>query len=383
EPAEPILRRNKNKKRKANNQEPGAGLANTNPESASVPPSKKPRPITSLYVTGLPLDCTASEIASVFSRYGLLLEDDEGRPRIKLYHDQATGAFKGEALVVYFKPESVQLAINLLDDTPLRAMLGQTSGPVMKVQRAEFGGKNDPSQNQSTAPQANLAPKPSDGDQGLVPVQRQASVEHQPSSTVTTTPSQGLGGGGGGGGSGGSRRNLSEQEKKRIQKRVARMENKLTDWDSSDEETRPTMAGSSLPSTERDAIANASSAPRTVVLKKMFTLAELDEDPTLLLDLKEDVREECESLGKVTNVVLWDKEPEGIITVKFSDPQVAQICVKKMDGRFFAGRSIDAFLMEGRPRFRRSEKGGGGEDQDEEEKRRVDAFGDWLENGGD
>lgn len=38
----------------------------------------------------------------------------------------------------------------------------------------------------------------------------------------------------------------------------------------------------------------------------MFTLAELEEDPSLLLDLKDDVREECETLGKVTNVVLWD-----------------------------------------------------------------------------
>lgn len=38
----------------------------------------------------------------------------------------------------------------------------------------------------------------------------------------------------------------------------------------------------------------------------MFTLKELDEDATLLLDLKEDVREECETLGIVTNVTLYD-----------------------------------------------------------------------------
>ena len=41
----------------------------------------------------------------------------------------------------------------------------------------------------------------------------------------------------------------------------------------------------------------------------MFTLRELEEDPTLLLDLKEDVREECETLGEVTNVVLYDVWP--------------------------------------------------------------------------
>ena len=38
----------------------------------------------------------------------------------------------------------------------------------------------------------------------------------------------------------------------------------------------------------------------------MFTLKELEEDASLLLDLKEDVREECSSLGEVTNVVLYD-----------------------------------------------------------------------------
>lgn len=45
---------------------------------------------------------------------------------------------------------------------------------------------------------------------------------------------------------------------------------------------------------------------RVVVLKYMFTQKELAEDTTLLLDLKEDVREECSTLGEVTNVVLYD-----------------------------------------------------------------------------
>lgn len=43
-----------------------------------------------------------------------------------------------------------------------------------------------------------------------------------------------------------------------------------------------------------------------VVLKHMFTLQELEEDASMLLDLKEDVRDECSSLGEVTNVVLYD-----------------------------------------------------------------------------
>ena len=82
---------------------------------------------------------------------------------------------------------------------------------------------------------------------------------------------------------------------------------------------------------------------RVAVLRYMFTLQELKDDPLLLLELKEDVREEAENLGDVTNVVLYDVssyfsqldaklkrlqlEPEGIMTVKFRDPISAQACV--------------------------------------------------------
>lgn len=38
----------------------------------------------------------------------------------------------------------------------------------------------------------------------------------------------------------------------------------------------------------------------------MFTLAELEEDATLLIDLKEEVREEAEGMGEVTNVAIYD-----------------------------------------------------------------------------
>lgn len=58
--------------------------------------------------------------------------------------------------------------------------------------------------------------------------------------------------------------------------------------------------------TEEDKSRADSRTSRVVVLKHMFTLKELEEDASLLLDLKEEVREECETLGEVTNVVLYD-----------------------------------------------------------------------------
>lgn len=54
-----------------------------------------------------------------------------------MYNDEATGRFKGEALVMYYKETSVELAITVLDDTELR--LGSTGEGRMKVRRAEWG----------------------------------------------------------------------------------------------------------------------------------------------------------------------------------------------------------------------------------------------------
>lgn len=71
----------------------------------------------------------------------------------------------------------------------------------------------------------------------------------------------------------------------------------MEDWDDEDQ------FGPSVDPSEQGSTANKS---RVVVLKHMFTPQELEEDATLLLDLKEDVREECSSLGEVTNVVLYD-----------------------------------------------------------------------------
>jgi HIV Tat-specific factor 1 len=112
----------------------------------------------------------------------------------------------------------------------------------------------------------------------------------------------------------------------------------------------------------------------------MFTLAELEEDPAAVLDIKEDIRDECSKLGDITNVVLFDKEPEGVASVKFTTTQAAAACVRLMNGRHFSGQKIVAFIADGTQRFQRTrERKGPGEDDDEEEERRLEGFGQWLE----
>ena len=70
----------------------------------------------------------------VFSKYGLIAEEVEsGEPRIKLYKDEA-GNPKGEALVVYFRPESVQLAVDMLDDSDFMYTPGSKTGKMRVVE---------------------------------------------------------------------------------------------------------------------------------------------------------------------------------------------------------------------------------------------------------
>ncbi|PCG89408.1 Nucleotide-binding, alpha-beta plait [Penicillium occitanis (nom. inval.)] len=282
------------------------------PDDENGQKQKRQRVNTAVYITSIPLDATLDEIRDVFCKCGVIAEEiDSGRPRIKMYMDES-GNFKGEALVVYFRPESVNLAIQMLDESDFR--IGQ-SGPLgpMKVQAADFSYKS-----QQDAPT-----------------------------------------------------NTNMRDKKKIMKRTQKLNSKLADWD--DDEV------SALPDTN-------SRFDKVVVLKHMFTLEEIEEDPAAILDIKQDIRDECSKLGDVTNVVLYDKEPAGVVTVRFSDPDAARQCVKAMGGRFFGGTQVVAYIADGSEKFKKTnEKRAALEDLAEgrdadEEADRLEGFGSWLEN---
>ena len=107
------------------------GETATTTKSAPVPSAPKK---TAVFVTNLPPDTNASTLSSVFSKAGVLLIGDDGEPRVKMYYDD-DGRFKGEALIIYFKEGSVDLAITLLDDTELELGAGFAS---MRVKVAEY-----------------------------------------------------------------------------------------------------------------------------------------------------------------------------------------------------------------------------------------------------
>ena len=141
-PAAPVLKRAKKRK------EPEDYTSDTRGKEKEAGPSKRgkatngePRKSknTAVYVTGLPVDTEADELVDRFSRCGLIEEDDQGERKVKMYA-RADGTFSGEALIVYFKEDSVTLALNILDDAELRVGDPATR---MSVQIANFGHKHE------------------------------------------------------------------------------------------------------------------------------------------------------------------------------------------------------------------------------------------------
>ena len=156
---------------------------------------------------------------------------------------------------MYFRAESVELAVQLLDDTQFRSdppsllnrlmcftayaniqwltlgdglpRLGQ-GGPTMRVAAADFSYK----------------------------------VQKEP-------PGAGAGATGQKGGSSNMR------EKKKIIKKTQKLNSKLADWDDDD---------------PQQSVEASSRWDKVVILKHMFTLDELSEDPAAILDIKEDIR---------------------------------------------------------------------------------------------
>ena len=95
---------------------------------------------SAVYVTGLPSDCTETELFETFKKCGVVkLDSRTAKPRVKLYSGE-DGKLKGDGLVVFLKAPSVDLAISLLDQAELRPGDAST---VMTVTAASFEQKED------------------------------------------------------------------------------------------------------------------------------------------------------------------------------------------------------------------------------------------------
>jgi HIV Tat-specific factor 1 len=90
-----------------------------------------------IYATGLPINTgiTVEDIHKFFAKVGLLdLDPETLKPKIKLYHTPA-GDLKGDTSLCYARPESVSLALQILDESPW------DEKHIIRVQKATFEAK--------------------------------------------------------------------------------------------------------------------------------------------------------------------------------------------------------------------------------------------------
>jgi HIV Tat-specific factor 1 len=236
---------------------------------------------TGVYISNLPIDIDSVALEDLVKKYGVISMDLlTNKPRIKMYTDDKV--FKGDALVIYYKPESVELCIQMMDGLILKP----GTEPI-RVEKAQF---------------------------------HKAEKKEK--------------------------KELSELERKTLKRRKKLMD-EMNGWN---DEINPKWI-------------------RTMVLKRVFTLEELQEEPECGQDIIEDIQEECAKHGLVESVILFDKESDGIVMVKFAEVKSCDECIEVMNGRFFGGRQLVAARYNGEY-YERSK---------EEDRKRVNQEGDHQE----
>mmetsp|Transcript_9063 Transcript_9063/g.19426 ORF Transcript_9063/g.19426 Transcript_9063/m.19426 type:complete len:727 (-) Transcript_9063:1202-3382(-) len=257
-----------------------------------------------VYVTGLPFDANEDEVAAYFGKVGVLdLDPETQHPKVKLYRRRKgdasgpEGSLKGDASVCYARAESVDLALQFLDESYLRA----DSKEKLRVQRAKFEQHGDKFE-----------------DRGRI-----------------------------------------SNAKRKVAKLAALQ---AVGWDEG----------------ENGRITGGRKGLCIIVLKGMFDLVELQKegDDKVLCALEQEIRKECREWGDVEKITAFSKNPEGVVVVKFGQPTAANTAVSEYHGRMRKGRRIDASFWDGVTDYTVREE----EKEKKEENKRLDEFGQWLDD---
>jgi len=247
-------------------------------------------------VSQLPTDVKVSELAAHFSKCGILqLDPLSGNPKVKIL-DGSTAA------VVFLMQPSVNLAITILDDAPLRE-----------------GG-------------APLTVAALDDEKVLAELQLEMNPANQ-------------------------------GEYDRVLKMRKIQQAQALSWSDN----------------------NCGGGLKIVVLKNLFDPRDSDvqKDPNFKDEFALDIREECEKMGEIKKVTVFEKHDEGIVVIKFRLSTSADKCIEVMNGRYFDGRVVKADYWDGKADYRPSRDLKALDGKEAEEIARLDSFADFLEKDAD
>ncbi|CAM9668900.1 unnamed protein product, partial [Discosporangium mesarthrocarpum] len=123
---------------------------------------------------------------------------------------------------------------------------------------------------------------------------------------------------------------------------------------------------------ENDDTGQVKGGLKIVVLENMFSPSDFEKNDKFGEELEADLLVEGEKLGPVEKITVFAKNKKGPVVIKFGTAYAASECVKVMDGRFFGGKKLSCHFWDGVTNYTVQE------DESEEDKR-LDEFGDWLE----
>jgi len=124
---------------------------------------------------------------------------------------------------------------------------------------------------------------------------------------------------------------------------------------------------------DEDGIADNKGGLKIVILKHMFNPKDAKDSPDFYDDLKAEVGAETESkCGKIEKLTVFEKNPEGVIAIRFGSATAAEKCIQLMNGRWFGGNQIECDYFDGITDYRVRET-------EQEMEARLKAFSEWIE----
>ncbi|XP_018006860.1 HIV Tat-specific factor 1 homolog [Hyalella azteca] len=113
-----------------------------------------------------------------------------------------------------------------------------------------------------------------------------------------------------------------------------------------------------------------------VVLRNAFAPSEFVDHAEKILSHTESLRAQCTSFGSVKKLELFDRHPEGVVKVTFSEVEAADLCIASMNKRLYNGRTLSVAVWNGVENFKV-------EETEEEKAERLKKWNEFLMTGGE